>query len=309
MIIKKKAYFPSADGKTQIMYITWLSDLRPPRAVLQLVHGMVEFIDRYDDFARYMAARGWLVTGNDHLGHGDSVQSREDWGFFAASDGYALLTEDMEQLRTLTHAQNPDLPCFFLGHSMGSFLLRRYLCLYPEAADGAVIMGTAVYPKPVLRFARALCNHYVRKEGGRAHNPLLHKLVLGNNNKRIKGADSPNAWLSKDKAIVEAYDREPRNNFRFTNQAYSDLFDLLLSLSEKRALQKMTPSLPLLLVSGAEDPIGAYGKAVPRLARQYRRLGMEDVEEKLFAGDRHEILNETDRDAVYDFIRTGWRKS
>ena len=140
-MVKREFTFPSADGKTAIHAVEWLPE-GAPRAVLQIAHGVSEYVLRYEDFAGYLTERGFAVVGNDHLGHGLSVSDGAPRLYFGPKGSWNWVVEDMEQLRKLTHRHFPNLPYFLLGHSMGSFLTRTYLIRYPGTVDGAIIMGT-----------------------------------------------------------------------------------------------------------------------------------------------------------------------
>ena len=138
---KEEFYFDSADGLTKIRAMRYMPE-GEVKAILQIAHGMVEFIDRYEGFAEYLTGKGYLVTGNDHLGHGASVNSKEDWGYFSEKDGYKNVLKDMVMLTHLTKKLYPGKPYFLLGHSMGSFFCRLYLIKHGEELDGAIVMGT-----------------------------------------------------------------------------------------------------------------------------------------------------------------------
>lgn len=290
--------FLSADKKTDINVLCWLPE--KPRAVLQIAHGMVEFADRYDEMARWFAERGYIVVANDHLGHGDSVQSREDWGFFAAEEGWDKVLADMHFLRCRTAEAYPDLPYFLLGHSMGSFLVRDYLSRWPQDnLKGAIIVGTGETPRLLLSLARFIAGRKIVSKGPRYRSKLLTKLVLGQGLNFSSSARERNAWLTRDNEIVALYNADPRNNFVFTAQAFYDFFSGMLRLGQKSNQQRVDKNLPLLFMSGDKDPIGKMGKGVRKACRLYENLGCQDIMLKLYPGARHEILNEINRQEVF----------
>lgn len=301
----KKMYFayPSNDGLTKIHGICWVPEGKV-NAVLQIAHGMVEFIDRYDEFARYLTEKGILVVGNDHLGHGDSVRSEEYWGYFAKKDGNTILLKDMNRLRKIVQKKYPNAPYFMLGHSMGSFLMRQYLCVYGEGLAGAVIMGTGYQPGLITELGMLVCKGIALFRGWHHRSALVDGMAFGSYNKKF-GKATGKEWLSRNPQNVECYVNEKRCNFRFTLNGYYNLFYSIHSLGNREYLECMPKELPVFFVAGEEDPVGQYGKGVQIVFEQFVDLGIKDVECKLYAEDRHEILNELDREDVYKDIY-GW---
>lgn len=298
----KKMYFtyPSNDGLTEIHGICWEPEGQV-KAVLQIAHGMVEFIDRYDEFARFLADKGILVAGNDHLGHGDSVRSKEYWGYFAKKDGNAVLLKDMNRLRKIVQKKYPGVPYFMLGHSMGSFLMRQYICLYGEGLAGAVIMGTGYQPNFLTEMGMMICKAMAAVKGWEHRSAFVDGMAFGSYNKKF-GKPSGREWLSRNPKNVEVYMAEERCNFRFTLNGYYNLFYSIHALGNRDYLEGMPKELPVFFVAGENDPVGQFGKGVQTVFDQFVALGMEDVQCKLYPDDRHEILNEVDREEVYKDI-------
>ncbi len=297
--MKNDLTFPSSDGQTKIHAIEWLPD-GEPTAVLQICHGMCEFIDRYDAFARFMAGHGFYVVGNDHLGHGASVTEDSRHGYFAKEDGNGCVLSDLHTLREMTETRFPGLPYFWIGHSMGSFLTRQYIARHGEGLAGAVIMGTGSQPGAVLAGGKAICGLLSAFRGEEYRSPLLTKMSFGAYNERIDPLRTKSDWLTKDEDIVDAYNANPWCTFAFTVNGYRNLFLSISDCQDRKTVAKIPKNLPLLLVSGAEDPVGKYGADVDAVTKAYREAGILDVTEKLYPGDRHEILNELDRETVYE---------
>ena len=296
--MKQEFTYPSRDGRTQIHAINWTPE-GAPRAILQIAHGMIEFIDRYDRFAAYLAQHGILVVGNDHLGHGLSVVGEEDYGFFAETNGNETVLADMRQLQEQTQAEHPGVPYFILGHSMGSYLVRQYIQRYSKDLAGAIIMGTGTESSLVLTAGKRMCRSQARRNGWRYRSKQLTGIVLGANNKKIASPRTPADWLTRDEAIVDAYLSNPWDTFVFTVNGFHELFTSIQGAQNKALVAKIRKDLPLFLVSGEEDPVGGYGKGVRKAFDGYRAAGIRDVEMKLYPGDRHEILNELDKETVY----------
>lgn len=300
--MKREFTYRSKDGRTQIHAIEWIPE-GEVKAVLQIAHGMVEFIDRYDRFANVLNERGFYVVGNDHLGHGKSVTADSELGFFAKENGNACVIGDIHQLRADTLKKYPDAPYFLLGHSMGSFLARQYIEMYGAGLKGAIIMGTGWQPMGTLNAGIALTGAMKTFRGGHYHSKMVNNMALGSYNKAFEPARTRNDWLTRDEAIVDAYNANPLNNFMFTVNGYNNMFRGIKYAEQEKNLAKIPKDLPILVVSGANDPVGEFGKGPEKIAEIYRQTGIKDVTLKLYPECRHEILNElikedVDRDII-----------
>lgn len=299
MIQKEEFYFDSRDGEHKIHSIRWVPEHDKPVCVLQIIHGMTEHIDRYDGFAQYMVGKGILVVGDDHLGHGKSVRPGEPYGYFCKEDAATVLVRDEHRLKKMTQEQYQGVPYIILGHSMGSFIARNYLIRYGSGIDGAVIMGTGMQSKIQLAAARALAGIQILFCGPKHVSKLIDKLAFGMFNKRIEAPKTPSDWLCSNEESVKRYRQDPMCNFTFTANGFQTLMKLIWNLHDVEKLKKMPRQLPVFFVAGEEDPVGDYGRAVKQVYESFLQLGMERVQMKLYPGDRHEILHETDRAEVY----------
>ena len=297
LAMKQEFYYPSKDGLTQIHAISWIPE-GEVRGVLQIAHGMVEFIDRYDRFAAFMADNGFYVVGNDHLGHGASVTDPSKYGYFAKHDGNLCVLGDMHQLREDTMKKYPDVPYFLLGHSMGSFLARQYIEVYGEGLAGAIIMGTAYQPMAVLNAGMTMTWVLEKTRGGLYKSNFINNIGIGAYNKAFEPGRTKCDWLTKDEAIVDAYIANPLNQFVFTVNGYYNMFRGIRYCERQKNLDKIPKDLPIFFVSGEQDPVGEFGKGVKKVAESFRKTGIQDVTMKLYPGDRHEILNELDKEKV-----------
>jgi len=298
MAKKRNFTFASADGKTQIYVTEWKPETGAVLGVLQISHGMLEFMDRYEEFAKFLTEKGFVVVGNDHLGHGASVREKEDWGYFGENGNQTLLA-DIHQLKCLTEQEYPNIPYYMLGHSMGSFLLRQYLCEHGKGLDGAIVMGTGSQPLPVLKLGQGLCRVIAACKGWRHRSKLLTVIAFGSYNKRFEPTKTGADWLTKDEDVVNRYIRDERCTFRFTVNGYYNLFYSIEQGMLKKNLRKMPKELPVLFVSGKEDPVGDFGKGVERVRKWFKDMGMQDLTWIFYENDRHEILNELDKENVY----------
>ncbi|MGN0362797.1 MAG: serine aminopeptidase domain-containing protein [Bilifractor sp.] len=295
--MKRDFRYPSKDGRTSIHALEWIPD-GEVKAVVQIVHGMVEFVDRYDRIARLLNTNGIYVVGNEHLGHGASVVSEEDYGYFAEKNGNGCVIGDMQTLREMTEKKYPGIPYFMLGHSMGSFLTRQYITEYGEGLAGAVISGTGYQSKGTLRAAKAMCRTIATFRGWKYRSKMIDNMALGSYNKKFEPARTANDWLTRDTEIVDAYCANPWNNFRFTLNAYYNLFTGLEKAEDEKNIEKIPKDLPLLIFSGGDDPVGNFGEGPKKVAEIYQKCGIQDVTCRIYPGDRHEVLNEVDHDVA-----------
>lgn len=299
---KKESFtFVSSDKKTRLHGVKWLPESGEYGAVLQIAHGMIEYVERYEEFAAYMAERGYLVVGHDHLGHGDSVESRDDWGYIAEKNGDQLMVEDMQKLRIMTQKENPGIPYFMLGHSMGSYLLRKYITQYGEGLAGALIVGTGSVPDIATKTGIALAKCVARIKGWRYRSKLIEKLFFSGPYRKFSmdGKVLENNWLTKDLDIAAKYYKEPRCTFHFTLNGYDTVMKVVWYDNQPENTARIPKNLPVILLSGADDPVGNMGRGVLLVKKQLEKAGIKDLSCKLYENDRHEILNETDRRAVY----------
>lgn len=296
-MVKREFTFPSADGKTAIHAVEWLPE-DTPRAVLQISHGVAEYVLRYEPFAQYLTERGFAVVGHDHLGHGGSVAEGAPRLYFGPKGSWSWVVADIEQRRKLAHAQFPDLPYFLLGHSMGSFLARTYLIRYPGTVDGAVIMGTGHMAAPVVAAGRALAALECRRVGETQFSALTDKAAFGAYNKPFAPNRTAQDWLSLNTENVDAYIADPNCGGTATVGLFREMLDGIRFITDEKNIRKMNHHTPILFISGAMDPVGEQGKGVERAAAAFRRGGMEDVTVKLYPQLRHEILKEACRETV-----------
>lgn len=294
--------FLSNDGKTAVHAVKWTPDSGEYKAILQISHGMVEFIERYMPFAEFLTTKGYMVVGHDHIGHGRSVATQEDWGYFCEGTPSDIVVEDMHKLRTLIQEDNAGVPYFMLGHSMGSFMLRKYLAVHNDNLRGAIIMGTGFIPEKLTSLALKLTAVVAKLRGSRYRSKLIQSLAFGADYKEfdMTGEKPENSWLTKDIEIVKAYYNEPRCTYMFTVNGYKGLFEAVQFSCNPENAAKIPKKLPLFIVSGAQDPVGGLSKGVKDVYDMYKEAGMYDLTYKLYENDRHEILNEMDKQVVFE---------
>ena len=293
--------FRSSNKENMIHGVIW----RPEgevKAIVQISHGMIEYIERYADFAAFLNEHGILVIGNDHLGHGKSVNSEDEWGYFAEEKGGVLLVRDLLLVTKLIKQEFPLVPVFLLGHSMGSFMARRYLINFGGFVDGAIIMGTGNPSLATLAAGRAITASLMKMHGSRYRSDFVSNMAFGSYNKRIENPASPNSWLTRDEAVVEKYDNTPENTFKFTVSGFNQIFETISYIENPKLINRIPKNIPILLISGEEDPVGGYGKEVQKVYKALDKAGIDDLTIELVEGARHEVLNEINKEETYRFI-------
>lgn len=296
----------STDNKNELNVYIWECEGKP-EAILQLSHGMKEHLLRYDDFAKYIASKNILVIGNDHLGHGKSAK-KEDYGYFGNGKSETVVNDLHKVTLYAKETYGNDIPFFMLGHSMGSFMARRYMMTYGNELSGIVISGTGSKPQLLVRFARLIINTIAAFKGERYVSDFVTNLISGGNNNRIKDKKTDCDWLTSDEEIVKAYMNDDKCMFEFTLNGYDTLLEAMQFMQVKSNIEKIPKDLPIFFISGTDDPIGNYSKGVEKAYDDMCNASIKDVDIMLYHGGRHEMLNETIRDSVYEDVYTWIKK-
>lgn len=304
MAFREEFFFPSSDGVHRVHGLRWLPEQGSPRAVLQLVHGISEYIARYDRFATSLAEQGFVVVGHDHLGHGKTATDHSEYGFLAPEKGWEHLVEDVHTLREQMGQQFPGLPYFLFGHSMGSFVARTYLIDHPGAVDGCILSGTGQQPSMLIALGRGVAAVVARRYGPRHVSKLVTALSLGTYNTQFKPNRTGADWISRDTAVVDAYVADPMCRFFPTVGMFRDMMGGLAYIGNAKHMASIDPKTPIFLLSGAEDPVGDRGKGVRKVAALFQKAGCQDLSIKLYPQGRHEMLNETNWEEVYGDVLT-----
>lgn len=292
--------YPSSDGRHTVAGYLYTMSGAVPRGVIQLSHGMCEYIGRYRALAEAFAKSGFVVAGNDHLGHGDTA-APEEYGWFADRNGREYVLKDLKAMNDQLHARYPGLPLVLYGHSMGSFFARWYAEVYPDSISGLVLSGTGG-PRALNRAGMVLSGAIAGLRGPRYVSPLMVKLSFGSYNDRIENPVSPQAWLSRDDAAVRSYDADPKCGFEFTANNYHEMLKVLTHVSTKKWAGALPKKLPILLIAGGSDPVGDYGAGVRAVYGLLGDAGIEDLTCQIYEVARHELHNETNRQEVLDYV-------
>ena len=298
MTTKEEFTYKSRDRETDLHAVRWCPEGKP-LAILQIIHGSMEFIDRYDEYARYMNDRGILVTGNDHLGHGKSADGGQI-GYFCKKDPATVLVRDAHRLKKMTQDQYPGVPYIILGHSFGSFVAREYLTRYGTGIQGMIIQGTRLEKRSRIRRLKAVGEAEGLLCGQKHPSKVLSYLCFRDYLKRIPDHKTMGDWLSHNEESIAEYGKSPYTQGMFSVNAFKTMAELIERGQDKDHLEDIPKDVPILLTAGTEDPVGHYGDDVKRLYSIYKdKLGLTKVETKLYEGLRHELQQEIGREQVF----------
>ena len=298
MATRKEFYFPSSDGKTSIHAVEWLPEGEPV-GVYQIAHGVAEYALRYEPFAEFLNAKGFVVAANDHIGHGLSVAEDAAPLYFGEKDGWTHVVDDMFELRRQTGKKYPGIPYILMGHSMGSFLARTYLIRYPGSVTAAVIMGTGQQPGYMVAGGRLAAKLIGKKSGYDKFNETVDGLAFGAYNKPFEPKRTNYDWISANEENVDKYIADPLCGGGATTGLFLEMLGGIGFIGKPSNLAKMDKNTPVLFISGAMDPVGDLGKGTTKAYESFKKAGVKDVTLKLYPGLRHEILNEKEKDQVY----------
>ncbi|MCR4610559.1 MAG: lysophospholipase [Lachnospiraceae bacterium] len=305
--MSKEVYtFKSADGVSTIHAVKWLPDDGEVKAVLQITHGMVEYIERYEGFAEFLNSKNFAVIGHDHIGHGESVSTEEDWGIMHCKHPSDVMVEDIYSNYKIGQEQFADKPYFILGHSMGSYMLRKFLCEKADSIDGidgAIIMGTGTEANGAISAGKAALAIIAAFKGIDYRSKFIAGLMYGSTYKGYDTdgtVDRSKSWLNRDVVEVNKYYSDPKCTYMFSLNGYRALLEATGYDNKMENINKMRKDMPIFFASGSEDPVGAQGKGVEAAKAKFDDAGIQDVSIKLYEGYRHEILNEIDKEVVYN---------
>lgn len=289
------------DGSIPV-YLWEPDDDKPLRGIVQLVHGSCEHAGRYAGFAQFLTEQGFVVYAHDLRGHGRAIRSTEDYGYFGERGGWTAMVRELGEVTRLARTRHPGLKLVLLGHSMGSFLARHYALAQIEPLDGLVLIGTAHHKRALLLSGRLLARGIVAARGSHFHSALLYKLSYAAFNYRFEPSRTPQDWLTRDEAVVDAFIRDEACGFVFAAAGFRDMFEGLLTITDPAQIRQTPPDLPILMLYGTDDPVGDFGKMVQQAYDAYLEAGVRRVELKAYEGMRHEILNELGKEEVYQDI-------
>ena len=304
-MLKSESFTVKTLDRSEIHVHSWIPE--KPFAVLIVVHGMIEHGGRYHSFAVYMAERNIAVFAPDHRGHGKSLGKNDKRGYFGENVSGEVLVNDLFCLQRHADMHFPELPVFMLGQSMGSILTRAFISKYGEHVKGAVLAGTFQNPKLLIRTGVLLSQIIIKVRSGRYFSNFVHTLSTGRFNAPFKPARTPFDWISSDNEIVDEYVADPFTGHEFTVGSWNLLYKLYLAVRKSERKNAIPSHLPVLLLSGGDDPVGKMGKHPQKVFSSYKKMGMQDVELKVYPGKRHDIINEINREEIYHLL-VEWMK-
>ena len=292
-------YFDSLGGG-KLHGCRWTPD-GEVKAIVQFVHGIAEYAERYDDFANFLNSKGILVVAEDHMGHGKSICDATPMGCFAG--GWHTAVKDTYRLLKNTMEEFPGVPYILFGHSMGSFMARTILAKYPDSGiTAAVICGSAWMPGAVIGAGKAVATMVCKKDGEQKPSPLLQNIMFGSYNKKIEHPRTACDWLTRDNKIVDDYVADPLCGFIPSAGLVRAMMDGLQYIQNGKNLDSMKKDLPVFFIAGGDDPVGGYGAGVRQAVEEFLKHGMEQVDVKIYPLCRHEIHNEINRQEVYEDV-------
>lgn len=289
-------------GNLKIFVYKWMPDENIQiKGIVQIAHGMAETAARYERIARVLTENGFVVYANDHRGHGKTAGETSKLGDLG-EDGFNSMVENMRDLNEIIKKENLNLPIFLLGHSMGSFLTQRYICLYGRGLKGAILSGSCGKQGIIIDIGRLMAKREIKKIGRCGKSNKLDKLSFGSYNNSFKPNRTAFDWLSRDNKEVDKYIADPFCGAVFTAGFFYDFLGGLKSIADYKEINNVPKDLPIYIFSGDKDPVGKSGKGVLKLVKTYKEHGIEDLSYKLYKDGRHEMLNEINKEEVMSDI-------
>lgn len=292
--------FKDQDG-IEIFVYKWAPDSDPPKAAIQIAHGLIEHAARYERLAEVLTSEGYICYANDQRGHG-KTGGEENKGYLG-ENGWDAVLNDMKMLTEIIKKENPDIPFFLLGHSWGSFMAQDYIQNWPNELKGVILSGTNGYvDENLLKVGEMLVKKELKKFGPRKINDKLHNIVFGPFNKPFEPAETQFQWLSRDQDEVNKYIDDPYCGYVGTTNLYGELLYGLLKIFKEENERKIPADLSIYLISGSQDPSNDMTKNLMKLIERYQNYGIKDLTYKIYEDARHEIFNEINREEVFQDV-------
>ena len=296
--IKENFSFLSSNGTNTVKGFIIRKPQPPYKAIIQISHGMKEHMGRYEEYMNFMAEKGYVMVGHDHIGHGQSVNDISELGFFASKDGHIHVLNDIATTAGRIKKSFPQLKLILLGHSMGSFYARVFAGKYTYLADGMIISGTGG-KNPLTVPGKILINLFIKLKGEKATSKFITGVIFGSFLKKIDNPKTASDWLTRDEEAVRRYREDERCRFHFTLGGYKDLVTIQSLANTGECYEKTNKEIPYLIVSGDMDPVCGWGKDMETIISRYKNAGVKDVVLKLYKDGRHEMLHELNKEEVY----------
>ena len=298
---KREFYYPSSDGKTRIHAVEW-SPEEEPKAILQIAHGVTEYILRYEEFAEFLTSKGIIVVGNDHIGHGSSIAENAKPMYFGPEGSFKYAVDDVNTLYKTTKEKYENIPYIILGFSLGSFIVRRFLIDYPDTVDGAILVGTGQIAPIKIKIAKFIAKSEAKKHGEDNPTPMIKSLSFDNYNKLFKPNRTDYDWLCLSKTSLDKYIRDKNRGKELSAGLFREMLSGMEYTGNLENIKKMNKDIPIIFLSGEMDPVGEKGKSVKKAYSDFKKVGIEDVDMKLYKDLRHDILHEDNCVEIYNDI-------
>lgn len=301
MNIEKNSFSFAGNENTSINVITWIPENQNLKGVIIVVHGMAEYANRYDEFARFLAENNYAVYAHDQRGHGFTLKNSK-FGFFGKKDGWNLVLNDLHKLVKITKEKHPDVASILFGHSMGSLLARNYAIDYGRFIDKLIITGTAHNPGFITNIGLVIAKTLSILVKPHTPSKFLTMMTFAGFNKTYHDKRTKFDFLSRDTEIVDKYVKDPLCGFDCSNSFYVNMLTGLKYIHQDKNIQMIPAALPIFILSGNDDPVGNYGKGVEKVYMQLKSNGCNNVTLKLYPNARHELTNEINRNEVYNDV-------
>ena len=282
--------FKSSNGVNDVYYYVYGENITNPYAVVQLSHGMIDHIGRYNEFIKFLNKNNIVVCGCDDLGHGETGKN-STYGFFADKNGKDYVLEDLYKMTKIIKHNYKGLPFYMIGHSMGSFFARAYAYDFPNELNGLILLGTSGSVSGI-GFGMLLIDILMLIKGKRSYIRALEKFTDKSYCKKIDNVTKSRDWVTTDDTKLDEYYKDEKCSFTFSLSAYHDLLSILNFVSSKKWYKNLDVNVPILLASGTDDPVGQYGKGVLEVYKKLKKHGQKNVDLKLYANAKHELHNE-----------------
>ena len=298
---KREFYYPSSDGKTRIHAVEWIPE-EEPKAILQIAHGVTEYILRYEEFAEYLTSKGIVVVGNDHIGHGSSIAENAKPMYFGPEGSFKYAVDDVNTLYKTTKEKYENIPYIILGFSLGSFIVRRFLIDYPDTVDGAILVGTGQIAPIKIKIAKFIAKSEAKKHGEDNPTPMIKSLSFDNYNKLFKPNRTDYDWLCLSKTSLDKYIKDEKRGKELSAGLFREMLSGMEYTGNLENIKKMNKDIPIIFLSGEMDPVGEKGKSVKKAYDYFKKAGIKDVSMKLYKDLRHDILHEDNAEQIYQDI-------
>ena len=298
---KREFYYPSSDGKTRIHAVEWIPE-EEPKAILQIAHGVTEYILRYEELAEFLTSKGIIVVGNDHIGHGSSIAENAKPMYFGPEGSFKYAVDDVNTLYKMIKEKYENIPYIILGFSLGSFIVRRFLIDYPDTVDGAILVGTGQIAPIKIKIAKFIAKSEAKKHGEDNPTPMIKSLSFDNYNKLFKPNRTDYDWLCLSKTSLDKYIKDEKRGKELSAGLFREMLSGMEYTGNLENIKKMNKDIPIIFLSGEMDPVGEKGKSVKKAYSDFKKVGIEDVDMKLYKDLRHDILHEDNCVEIYNDI-------